>query len=669
MANIDKKDSITNSRINNNIRDLDPNFWTIIEVLRCPKFSDKSKKPPSWLFDPLFSDKHVYGLELKLTPQFSMKFILMGSGSTFNSKDAFRSGIKFRDNLRARFPGIETKVTVRSALHYYNEKNKRFWEVKIPRRDDFYYGNINIFQKLINFVWLNRTNRKITAYIFWHRNFNHKNYPRPKATPIEDLKPDWLEKHKQHYLKYYLLRILINVELDDNINLSVADLELKGQLESLASGIQNSSGRGATLNLAKADTWYQILNDDFFEEDHAAFIEPKEFDFVFLNNIPLKKGMWLKDENVELEPYNESDPEKVKLGSLLYRGSLTNHEKSMKIDHLHQRVLIAGNNGVGKTSFSIDLLTQINKKHKNVGFIYVNTVKPDQDLLFKMGSSFNLLLKWNTPKCRVPYINKNGNIYDTARYIIAQLGLKNFFESNLIEVLDLYLKEHGMPPKSIKVLLNNLVKFIEADNELDNKTKYRRISYLKTQIAKITRDKHIIDSLRLNDTTPQWFDVLMKGGGIFLDLSSCKSREAQRLFLCALFNYLKDKLPQTNKLKVIIAIDETHRLAQEQMGQHVHDDDFISYKGFQDFLAELIEESRSQGISFMFIDQDPKLLMSKVRSAPMIHFIFSLDEENAKKLAHNKEQEELINNLGNREVFCRNKITKERFVFRTNDIF
>jgi len=378
--------------------------------------------------------------------------------------------------------------------------------------------------------------------------------------------------------------------------------------------------------------------------------------------------MWLKDENVELEPYNESNPEIVKIGSLFYRGSLTNHDKSIKIDHLHQRVLIAGNNGVGKTSFAIDLLAQINKKRKNVGFIYVNTVKPNQAEFFKMRDSFNLLLKWNTPQCHVPYITKNGNIYDTARYIIAQLGLKNFFESNLIEVLDLYMKDHGTPPNSIEVLLNNLAKFIETDEELDNKTKFRRISYLKTQIAKITRDKHVVDSLRLTDTAPQWFDVLMRGGGIFLDLSSCKSREAQRLFLCALFNYLRDNLPQTNTLKVIIAIDEAHRLFQEQTGQHVHDDDFISYKGFQDLMAELIEESRSQGISFMFIDQDPKLLMSKVRSAPMIHFIFSLDEENAKKLAHNKEQEELINNLGNREVFCRNKITKERFVFRTNDI-
>jgi Cdc6-like AAA superfamily ATPase len=592
-----------------------------------------------------------------------MKFILMGSVATYTKKDAFIAGIKFRDSLRVRFPGIATKVYIKSMMP--SKTNKRFWEVKLPSRGNFYNSNISIFQKLINFTWLNQTQKKVVAYIFWKRDSTHKNYP---LIPYVDKDPYWFEKNEKHHLKYYKLRILINVDLEDHPNLDNSDLELKGQLETLASGIQNSHGHGAAFIPVHQKTWYNILDDDFFEEDHIAFIDPEEFDFTFLGNIPLKKSLWLEDENVELEPNHEKDPEKIILGSLLYRGNLTNHKKTIKINHLHQRVLIAGNNGVGKTTFIIDQLGQINSNQRNVGFVYVNTVKPDQDTFFKIGNIIDLSLKWSSPDCRVPYYTKQGNIYDTARYIIAQLGLKNFFESNLIEVLDAFIKEHGSPPKSIEVLLQNLVKFIEADAELDSKTKYRRISYLRTQIAKITRDTHIIKNLELTDTPPKWFSVVTTGGGVFLDLSECKSRDAQKLFLCALFNYLKDWLPQTNELKVIIVIDEAHRLFQEQSGYHVHDDDFISFKGFQDLMAEFIEESRSQGISFIFIDQDPKLLMSKVRSAPMVHFIFSLDEDNAKLLAHNKEQEELINNLGNREVFCRNKITKERFLFRTNDI-
>ncbi|MFX1361363.1 MAG: hypothetical protein ACFE8T_13585 [Promethearchaeota archaeon] len=523
---------------------------------------------------------------------------------------------------------------------------------------------------MINFLWLNQTKRHITAYIFWQRDPTHEYYPNfyPPSSDQENFSPKSSKKRRRHYLKYYAIRILINVELDDTRNLPKDDLELLGQLNTFATGIQNSFAQGATLESADESTWYEILNGRVFKEDHVAFIKPKEFDFEFLDNIPLKQPLWLDDENVELEPYDKNDSAKINIGSLVYRGTLTTHNKPMKIEHLHQRALIVGNNGVGKTYFVIDLLSQIYTKRDDIGFIYVNTVKPEQQKFFKVGKVVDLILKWNTPECWVPYYTSDGNIYDTARYIIAQLGLKNFFESNLVEVLDMYIEDHATPPESIEVLLDNLVKFIETDKELDNKTKSRRVSYLKTQIAKITRDKSIVQNLELRNEAIQWFSALMNGAGIFLDLSDCKSRDAQRLFLCALFNYLRDKLPQTDKLKVIIAIDEAHRLFQEQTGQHVHDDDFISFKGFQDLMAELIEESRSQGISFIFIDQDPKLLMSKVRSAPMVHFIFTLDEDNAKLLAHNKSQEELINNIGNREVFCRNKITKEKFVFHTNDV-
>ena len=657
MTNIDSK----------NIIEANPHFWSYIEVLRRPKFSNQKQKTASWIFDPLITKGNIYGLKLQLVPKFSWKFILIPYST---SEEAFIAGVKFRDNLSARFPGLVAKVSVVSVLPYYHKRNKRFWEVKIPPRIDFFYGKVNLFQKLINFAWLNQTKRNVTAYIFWQRDPTHENYPNFDfpTSPEEGLTPKWNEKRRKHYLKYYKIRILINVELDNTLNLHRDDLELLGQLNTLATGIQNSYTQGATFELANENTWYEILNGKIFKENHVAFIKPKEFDFEFFDNIPLKKPLWLDDENVELEPYDENDPEKINIGSLLYRGTLTTHNKPIKIEHLHQRALIVGNNGVGKTFFVIDLLTQIYKKRDDIGFIYVNTVKPDQQKFFKNGKNIDLIIKWKTPECRVPYYTKVGNIYDTARYIIAQLGLKNFFESNLVEVLDMYIKEHVTPPKSIDVLLYNLIKFIRSDENLDDKTKSRRISYLRAQIAKITRDKYVVKSLELRDEIPRWFACLKKGSGVFLDLSGCKSREAQRLFLCALFNYLRDKLPQTDKMKIIIAIDEAHRLFQEQTGQHVHDDDFISFKGFQDLTAELIEESRSQGISFIFIDQDPKLLMSKVRSAPMVHFIFNLDEDNAKLLAHNKNQEDLINNVGNREVFCRNKITKEKFVFRTNEV-
>jgi hypothetical protein len=73
----------------------DPNFWTFVEIIRRPKFDKEKAINPSWIFDPLFTDQHTYGLELTLTPEFSMKFILMGSTLTYTKEESFIAGIKF----------------------------------------------------------------------------------------------------------------------------------------------------------------------------------------------------------------------------------------------------------------------------------------------------------------------------------------------------------------------------------------------------------------------------------------------------------------------------------------------------------------------------------------------------------------------------------------------
>ena len=88
----------------------------------------------------------------------------------------------------------------------------------------FFQFLFNYFQKLINFTWLNQTKKKVVAYIFWKRDPEHKNYPK---VPYFEQDPYWFEKNEKHVLKYYKLRILISVNLEDTPNLNKSDLELK----------------------------------------------------------------------------------------------------------------------------------------------------------------------------------------------------------------------------------------------------------------------------------------------------------------------------------------------------------------------------------------------------------------------------------------------------------
>ncbi|MHA1980678.1 MAG: hypothetical protein ACTSXN_06245, partial [Promethearchaeota archaeon] len=626
---------VNNSRISINSEDLEPNFWTIIEVLRCPTLSDNKKQQLSWLFDSLLNDQQVYGVELKLAPQFSMKFILMGSASSEISKAAFISGIKFRDNLRARFPGIETKVTVRPTLPYFKGKNKHFWEVNLPKRGDFYHGDTNIIQKLINFAWLNRTNRNVTAYIFWQRDSNHKNYPSPKTTSLE---PNWFEKHEQHRLKYYLLRILINVELEDTINLSVADLELKGQLESLASGIQNSSGNGATLSPAKEDTWFQILTDNFFEEEHSAFIEPKEFDFIFHEDIPLEKGFNLKNERTYF--LNPNHPHNILLGTYMKNGALTKKQAYLHLNDFTKHVFISGLSGFGKTSF----LAQLNERIRNtkkVGVLSINLLKKNDIELFQP----DILLDESTPGFRVPWISfsdfvKNIEVVDqVATYTVASLGLKNIvvtIMNNAItkEMLDGDSLSPEKAPKSLKVAFKKALEWAK-ERPYHDKFQTNLLRAIENRAIKIFSDPRL-EKIMATGPIPEWFTQWRNGKNVVIDLSSFTT-SVKRLLIHAIFQLVKTHLPDLTlkeqysnevndlKLRNIIMMDEIGPFFAKPRDQSVNDDETVTKHYLEVSFEDYLSSFRSRGIGLIFADQRPSRLFEGVYKLPSIKILFKTD--------------------------------------------
>ena len=664
--------------INENFEDLDPNFWSIIEILSCPKFSDDKDNPPSWLFDPLFRDKHVYGLELKLTPEFSMKFILMGSSSTFYQKQAFLAGIKFSDTLRARFPGIVTKVAVRSTLPYFKGKNKRFWEVNLPKRGDFYYGNIDVFQKLINFFWFNRTNRNVTAHIFWKRDSEHKNYPPPKAIPMQYLKPDWYEEHEDHYLKYYLLRILIDVELDDTTNLSVADLQLKGQLESLASGIQNSSGHGATLKLAKEDKWSQILNDNFFEKDHSAFIEPKEFDFTFHEDIPLEKGFNLKSERMYF--LNPNNPHNILLGTCLKNGALTTKQAYLHLNDFAQHVFISGLSGFGKTSF----LAQLNKRirdTKKVGVLTINLLKKNDIELFQP----EILLDESTPGFRVPWISfsdfveKDEVVDQVATYTVASLGLKNIavtLMSNAItkEMLDGDSLSEKKAPKSLKVAFEKALEWGEK-HPYHDKFQTNLLRAIENRVLRILSDPRLEKILEAGPI-PEWFTQWRNGKNVVIDLSSFKT-SVKRLLIHAIFQLVRTHMPDLTlreqyskgvnelKLRNIIMMDEIGPFFAKPRDQSVNDDETVTKHFLEVAFENYLSSFRSRGIGVILADQRPSRLFEGVYRLPSIKILFKTDIGCLQRFTLNNDDVEVISGLGRRQAYIDDGPNSRKFTFMT----
>jgi len=55
-------DFYQHTRITREIFKVNPFFWSYIEVLRRPKFSEQTQKSTSWIFDPLITKGNIYGL-------------------------------------------------------------------------------------------------------------------------------------------------------------------------------------------------------------------------------------------------------------------------------------------------------------------------------------------------------------------------------------------------------------------------------------------------------------------------------------------------------------------------------------------------------------------------------------------------------------------------------
>jgi len=222
----------------------------------------------------------------------------------------------------------------------------------------------------------------------------------------------------------------------------------------------------------------------------------------------------------------------------------------------------------------------------------------------------------------------------------------------------------------ISVLYYNLIKFFEEQVNYDDKLNKRSIEALKSRVNRLLKDKSLDRALQLSSENPKWFEALLNGKKILFDLSGVRI-ESQRLFANALFQFLKAKLPQikTNTLKYLLIIDEAHRILRKLTGLHVDDDKYIACKSLINTFEELVGESRSQGLSFMFADQNPYMLVNFAYSGPCIKVLFNIDHLSSALFSEDPHERRIMTNLKNREALMLNDITREKYMFRTNEVF
>lgn len=640
-------------------------YWSIVIINQIPDehpkdiIFDSIKKEKveikrSWLNDP-FNDGLPYGVGLALQRDFSWIFFRWAD----TEYEADKQGFKYLTYLKLRYPGLDGEYFAKPIYSEQLEQRALSRELVFPRND--YAGRFELLNKICNLSRYYEDNF-MQMYIIWQK---------------DDIK-------KGANFDDYMIKVYIIPSIRP-------DLELEAKLEFITMGINNVIGESAQIKEASGDTWSKILTGNVFWFNFAnestgrhyskvihevpkgllpGFVRPIDGDFNFPQDTPLEKGFYLKNENVQFLPVNPNDDDVICIGNYLYKGARTNRKKYLFVDQISQRMLIAGKTGVGKTFFISNQLEQLYRKRPDIGVIILNLVKPEQEDPYKA----DLILKYGTPECRVDYFVKGNDvaksISDTAEYTIAHIGLKNHFQNNMETVMSNFIEDTGKMALTISVLYYNLIKFFEDHVNYDDKLNKRSIEALKSRVNRLLKDKNLDKALQLSSKNPKWFDALLKGKKILFDLSGVRI-ESQRLFANALFQFLKAKLPQikTNTLKYLIIIDEAHRILRNLTGLHVDDDKYIACKSLINTFEELVGESRSQGLSFMFADQNPYMLINVAYSGPCIKVLFNIDHLSSTLFSEDPYERRIMTNLKNREALMLNDITREKYMFRTNDVF
>ena len=622
--------------------------------------NEKNEREITWLKD-FFSDKHSYGLELKSDKDFRWTFFLKAR----NEKTARILGEALLSRITSIYPGLDGTLELKPITKQKIYKNNQFWEIELPKPP--YMEKFTIINDFINLF--HRSNEKVKLYIIWKRAVNKKvSKFRDKIGHLkfkdEDEKKRLLSMWQDDIFR---IRIYVNYQINQTdptlMNQEIQTLE--GKLKSLTISCRNLK-KSAQLKKVPLGTHGNIKRVNVIS---GGYITSKCVDFNIPENIPLTKPFTLENENIKHNPISETDPDHILIGTYVNNGRSTKRRILIHKNTFAQSLLIAGQQGTGKTFLLAQIVNEFYNKANDVGILIINLGKGNQELFYKVDK----VLKFGSPYFRVPYFIKGQylerSLQETANYLIAALGLKNIVEKNMLNVMNSFFTKKGHLPNSLKTLFQNLLRYFE---EYPYHVKFQTniVRAIKNRVLSLLSNQILIDTLSLNKetSTPQWFNEWQAGKKIFLDFSMCTIYE-KRLLTNAIFQLIRVLIPdrEAGKLKNIILIDEAHQILEKPITNNYDDDDFISREQLEKIFNELLREFRSKGLSFILSDQTPSRLFECVTTLPSLKIIFRVGYTCNKTMIGNPVEQEFLMCQKNRQALVLNGVNGEKFIIQTLD--
>ena len=645
-------------------------FWqTRIKIKKIPNRLANNNNDESWLYN-FFSDLTTYGTEITLGNSFTWEFFLKAD-SEFT---AIKRGNLILMSLKSKFKGLVGEIEVKhiTSEDFYSFKQNKFYELTLPRLPE---GHIRLMQKIID-LFNYKAGHLVKIYIFWQMD-DSRNVKNEKIGTLTE---------------YYKLKVFITGSLNyaPFIDEKRQRLELEGKLHYLALDIQDSLGNVAELKDASSEAWKNILNSNVFWQNDMkevtgscysfnyedipkpllpCFVKPEMTDFTFSNDLQMDKSFNLENENI----VQRSVLDGIDLGNIISNGNITDQIASIPIDDFVFSLLIFGKSGSGKTFFCGNIVDGLCKKAPKVGIVILNYAKEDQEKFYPVDE----VIKFGTKEFRIPYFvsgkRLNKSIKETAKYLAANIGMKNVVPKIIARAMQEYYDEHRKVPTSLIELFNKIEDYMDKHQYSDE---------LQTNLKQAIENRvhHLIDnpefekSLRIvydknnREVLPEWFIKWRKGGKIFLDLSDCEEEE-KHLLTNAIFRMINDLTSETmtDTLKNLVIIDEAHEISHKSYTTHPDDGEYIMKIQMEKQLSNLLLTHRSRGLGVIIIDTAPKALFESVIDSASIKILFRLGYPHNELFTSDKKEQRYLRKQGNRCALIDNGVTGDYFLFRTSD--
>ena len=618
----------------------------------------------SFLTNP-FLDDTVYGMELELKNDFSWTFFI----SEKTRGKALVKGYSYLRKLEMMYPGLSGKIEIVPIEGLKIKKDSELFELVASRRPI----KFNIIEKIIHLFKKEKIG-ELTFYFFWQRD-------------------DSIRKGCHHFNGDFQAHFKLNIwmRIDPypipNSVQSLYHALLKGFQEYLTIDIFNYLKVKAEFERRDQQDWSRIISSNVMYNNsknksvtgefynlirdniNFCFVYPAIVDFTFPANSPILAANILKSRNYQYKNVSISDKDSICIGNVISNGIVESNYDTIPINHFEGSTFIGGNMGTGKTRLLTQISREFHAKAPNVGILYLNVGKPNQEHLYQ----HDIIIKYGDPEFNVPYFVEgddfNRSVGQTADYLTASLGLREPVPKLLKYVMEAFKKVNGEIPPSIRTLFRGLQKYYR-ENRYDSKYQQRIQTAINNRVIPLVSDdtfekcmcRRIFgESILL---IPQWFLDWRNGKKVILDISMCD--DYVKLVLCsAIFQMIFALTHKVNGLTHLIVIDEAHVILGEPRELNTNSDIFIAKKKMGEIFDRLLGEFRSRGLSFIIADVNPSNLVRPVTELPSLKILFRMGEDSIRRFTKIFDDYKFLMLLEPRHALVLNGNNSERYAIKT----